>query len=67
LTRKEYNTIAKTVSSKLFTYLKKSLRDEEVANDLVQESYAKLWEHRKKIKNRASRKMVIYNRLSCNA
>lgn len=59
MTREEYNNIAKTVSSKLYTYLKKSLRDEDTANDLVQESYAKLWEHRKEIKIEQAEKWLF--------
>lgn len=59
MTRKEYNHIAKTVSGKLFTYLKKSIKDEEVANDLVQESYAKLWENRETLKVEQAEKWLF--------
>lgn len=59
MTREEYNSIAKSVSGKLFTYLKKSIGDEEVANDLVQESYARLWEHRKNIAKEQAEKWLF--------
>lgn len=59
MTRKEYNHIAKSVSSKLFTYLKKSLNDEDLANDLVQDAYEKLWNHHKTLKVEQAEKWLF--------
>ena len=59
MTRKEYNHIAKTVSGKLYSYLKKSLKDGEVADDLVQESYAKLWENHQNLKVEQAEKWLF--------
>jgi len=49
VTRKEYIHVSKTVSGKLYSYLKNCLGDAEVAQDLVQDSLEKLWKSRKKL------------------
>lgn len=49
MTEEEYNTAVKTLSHRLFGYVFKSLRNEEDANDIVQESFLKLWQNRKKV------------------
>ena len=42
----EYNTAVKTHSHNLYKYILKMLKDEDEANDIVQDSFLKLWEHR---------------------
>lgn len=49
MTEEEYNTAVKTLSHRLFGYVFKSLRNEEDANDIVQESFLKLWQNREKV------------------
>ena len=43
MTTNEYNLIVEQYASRLFRYLLKNIRDEERANDLVQDSFEKLW------------------------
>jgi RNA polymerase sigma factor (sigma-70 family) len=59
LTRKEYIQSTKAVSGKLYSYLKYSLGDAEVAQDLVQESFEKLWENRRQIKVEQAEKWLF--------
>ena len=47
--RKEYNIAVKEYSGRLFRYVVKCLRNPEDANDIVQESFEKLWKNRKKV------------------
>jgi RNA polymerase sigma-70 factor (ECF subfamily) len=47
--RKEYNIAVKEYSGRLFRYVVKCLRNPEDANDIVQESFLKLWKNRKKV------------------
>ena len=42
----EYNTAVKTHSHNLYRYILKMLRDGDETNDIVQEAYIKLWEHK---------------------
>lgn len=49
MTEQEYNTAVKTLSHRLFGYVFKSLRDREDANDIVQDSFMKLWENKEKV------------------
>lgn len=42
----EYNIAAKTHSHNLFRYIVKMRRDVDEANDIVQDAYLKLWEHK---------------------
>ncbi len=51
MTRKEYNNAVKDYSGRLFRYALKWSRNEQDSNDLVQDVYAKLWQHRKKVDN----------------
>ncbi len=47
--RREYNIAVKEYSGRLFRYVVKCLRNPEDANDIVQESFEKLWKNRKKV------------------
>jgi RNA polymerase sigma factor (sigma-70 family) len=49
LTEQEYNIAVKTLSHRLFGYVFKSLRNREDSNDIVQESFMKLWINREKV------------------
>lgn len=46
---REYNQIVEQHSNGLFLFLQKNVRERSVAEDLVQHSFEKLWENRKKI------------------
>lgn len=49
LNRQEYHSAVKDYSARLYRFVFKCLRNSEDAHDIVQDSYAKLWENRKKI------------------
>jgi RNA polymerase sigma factor (sigma-70 family) len=51
LTRKEYNNAVKEYSGRLNRYVVKCLKNEQDAQDVVQESFARLWQNRKKVEN----------------
>lgn len=43
MTTKEYNLIVEQYADRVFRYILKTIRDRERANDLVQDSFEKLW------------------------
>jgi RNA polymerase sigma-70 factor, ECF subfamily len=45
----EYNQAVKDYTRNIFRFLHKSLRDEEAVNDIVQDCFLKLWQHRETI------------------
>jgi RNA polymerase sigma factor (sigma-70 family) len=45
----EYNQAVKEYTRSIFRFLYKSLKDEDAANDIVQDCYLKLWQNRDKI------------------
>lgn len=47
MTRTEYNKAVELHSGRLFGYVLKCLQDSEDASDIVQDSFEKLWNHRK--------------------
>lgn len=47
MTRQEYHSAVKEFSARLHRYVFKCLRNSDDAQDIVQDSYAKLWENRK--------------------
>lgn len=49
MTEEEYNKAVKELSHRLFGFLFKLTKDEENANDLVQDAFMKLWTNRKKV------------------
>ena len=49
MNRKEYNIAVKEHSGKLYGYCLRYLRNPEDANDIVQDSFEKLWKNRKKV------------------
>jgi RNA polymerase sigma-70 factor (ECF subfamily) len=59
LTKKEYIHITNAVSSKLYSYLKNCVGDADVAQDLVQDSYEKLWENRRQLKVEQAEKWLF--------
>jgi RNA polymerase sigma-70 factor (ECF subfamily) len=59
VTRKEYIHISKAVSGKLYSYLKNCLGDAEVAQDLVQDSFEKLWGNRKELDVKQAEKWLF--------
>lgn len=59
MTRKEYIHVSKAVSGKLYSYLKNCLGDSEVAQDLVQDSFEKLWGNRKELDVKQAEKWLF--------
>lgn len=49
MTVKEYNQAVELFSDNVFRFVLKNIRDEEKAKDIVQDSFAKMWEKRDKI------------------
>lgn len=49
MTVSEYETCVKNHSDNVFRFALKSLRDEEQAKDVVQESFLRLWENRESV------------------
>lgn len=49
MTVEEYNKAVRDLSHRLFGFVFKSIKDEEDANDLVQDAFMKLWQHREKV------------------
>ena len=45
MTVKEYNSSVDEYSDSVYRFIRGSLRDEDRANDIVQDSYEKLWRH----------------------
>ena len=43
MTTSEYNLIVEQYANRVYRYILKNIRDEERANDLVQDSFEKLW------------------------
>ena len=46
---KRYNKVVEELSNRLYRFVLKSLKDEESAQDIVQEAFLKLWQNRHKI------------------
>ena len=49
MTKEEYNRTVNDLSHRLFGFVFKLTKDEEDANDLVQDAFMKLWSNRKKV------------------
>lgn len=49
MTTEDYNKVVKEISHRLFGYVFKLTKDEEDANDLVQDAFMKLWINREKV------------------
>ncbi|MEM0997297.1 MAG: RNA polymerase sigma factor [Bacteroidota bacterium] len=49
MNRKQYNHAVKTYSGQIYRYARKFLRDDVVADDIVQDVFLKLWDHRKRV------------------
>ncbi|MFZ5553304.1 MAG: RNA polymerase sigma factor [Bacteroidota bacterium] len=49
MNRQEYHSAVKDYSGRLYRFVFKCLRNEEDAHDIVQDSYAKLWQNRKNV------------------
>jgi len=49
MTLQEYNNSVEQYADNIYRYLLKNIRDEELAKDLVQETYTKLWEKHKQV------------------
>ena len=45
----DYNDSVKNFAKNLFRFLFKALKDEEIVNDIIQDSYLKLWQNRDKV------------------
>ncbi|MFK8044154.1 MAG: RNA polymerase sigma factor [Crocinitomicaceae bacterium] len=49
MNRKEYNSVVKSLSGRLYGYCLKYLRSKPDADDIVQDVFEKLWKNRKKV------------------
>lgn len=49
MTKEDYNSAVKDLSHRLYGFVFKLTKDEEDANDLVQDAFMKLWANRKKV------------------
>ena len=49
MTVAEYEKCVQTLSDNLYRFALKSLRDEDQAKDIVQESFLRLWENREAV------------------
>ncbi len=49
MTSKDYNETVRTYSGRLYRFVLKSLQNVEDANDIVQETFMKLWQHKEKV------------------
>lgn len=49
LTKAEYNKVVNDLSHRLFGFVFKLTKDQEDANDLVQDAFMKLWKNREKV------------------
>jgi RNA polymerase sigma-70 factor (ECF subfamily) len=55
----EYNRCVDNHADGLYRFLLKNIKDEEVARDLVQESFMKLWEKRKEVESKKSKSYLF--------
>lgn len=55
----EYNRCVDHHADGLYRFLLKNIKDEEVARDLVQESFMKLWEKRKEVQSEKSKSYLF--------
>ena len=55
----EYNRCVDEHADGLYRFLLKNIRDKEVARDLVQESFMKLWEKRKEVEQAKSKSYLF--------
>lgn len=49
MTTKEYNTVVEAYSNRLYYFILKNLRNEHDANDVVQDTFLKLWQHKQEV------------------
>lgn len=66
MTLNEYNRSVDTLSDRLYRFVLKSIRDEDTAMDIVQDSFEKLWINRNNISTEKAKAFlfkVAYNRL----
>lgn len=59
MTINEYNSCVDNHADGLYRFLLKNIKDEEVARDLVQESFMKLWEKRKGVESKKSKSYLF--------
>ncbi len=59
MTVSEYNNCVDKFSDAVFRFLLKNTRDEDLANDLVQDSFLKLWVKRKEVDGKKSKSYLF--------
>ncbi len=59
MTTEEYNQCVDEYSDAVYRFMLKNTRNEELAKDIVQESYAKLWVKRKEIDGKKARSYLF--------
>jgi len=59
MTVSEYNNCVDKLSDAIFRFLLKNTRDKDLANDLVQDSFMKLWLKRKEVDNKKSKSYLF--------
>lgn len=59
MNRNEYNNAVKLYSSRLFTFIVKNINDTSKADDIVQDTFEKLWINRKKVELDSARQWLF--------
>ena len=59
MTKEEYNRAVNDLSHRLFGFVFKLTKDEEDANDLVQDAFMKLWSNHKKVEFKKARSWLF--------
>ena len=69
MTVAEYEKCVQTLSDNLYRFALKSLRDEDQAKDIVQESFLRLWENREAVLDGKEKSYLFTIRptIRCNA
>ncbi|MDO5759525.1 MAG: RNA polymerase sigma factor [Bacteroidota bacterium] len=59
MTEKEYNVCVDKYSDGVFAYLVRNMRDEQVAKDVLQDSFLSLWKNRAKVEKEKSKSFLF--------
>jgi len=59
LNRKEYNSVVKSLSHRLYAFLLKNCKNEALVNDLMQDTFEKLWVNRKSVEVEKARQWLF--------
>lgn len=56
---KEYNNCVELYSDRVYRFVVKNLKDEDAANDIVQDTYLKLWEKRENVDSEKAKSYIF--------